>query len=261
MASEKEPFLDIKHLSKKYSLSKESLHVLKDIDLEIEEGKIISIIGGSGCGKSTLLRIIAGLENPTNGVVNLSGTPIQGPSSKIGLIFQEPRLFEWCTVEENIAFGLSSKIPKSEKNSIVKEYIKISGLQGFEKALPKQLSGGMKQRVNIARSLISNPKILLLDEPFGALDAFTKITMQQEVLRIWQKNKMTLLLVTHDIEEAVYLGEEVIVMSAKPGVIKKRYKIELPKPRNRTDSSFVYYRNKIYNEFFEKEITSEDYVI
>lgn len=254
-------FLDINHLSKDFLLQNETLSVLRDVDLHIAEGDMVSIVGGSGCGKSTLLRIIAGLDAATTGSVTLNGKAINGPNPDIGMIFQEPRLFDWATVAENIAFGLPENTSKSDKKELAQKYINLTGLTGFEKALPKQLSGGMKQRVNIARSLIGHPKILLLDEPFGALDAFTKITMQQEILQIWQDNRVTMLLVTHDIEEAVFLGHEVVVMSPKPGVVKNKYKIDLPIPRDRTTSSFAYYRNRVFSEFFEDKKLEEEFII
>lgn len=254
--------LRIKNIRRVFPMNQGSLEVLKDVSLDIEEGEIVSIVGGSGCGKSTLLKIIAGLDTATEGEVWLDDKKIDKPGQKdIGIIFQESRLFPWSTVESNIGFGITNKLSKAERKKQIQEHIELVGLKGFEKALPEQLSGGMKQRVSIARSLINRPKVLLLDEPFGALDAFTKINMQQEVLKIWEKEKMTLILVTHDIDEAIYLGNRVIVMSAKPGIVKKEVKIEMSRERDRTSSEFAYYRKKIYQEFFEPQEVDLDYVI
>ena len=186
--------IDIKNVKKVFPIQNSSIEVLKNIDLHIEDGEIISIVGGSGCGKSTLLRIISGLDFPTGGEVLIDGKS-KGTSKKdIGVVFQEARLFPWSTVEKNIEFGITEKLPKAERKKRVQYYIDLVGLNGFEKALPHQLSGGMQQRVNIARSLINEPKALLLDEPFGALDAFTKINLQNEVKKIWEQKKTTMII-------------------------------------------------------------------
>jgi sulfonate transport system ATP-binding protein len=254
--------LEIKNIKRTFSIQQSELEVLKDISLNVEDGEIISVVGGSGCGKSTLLKIIAGLDKATEGEICLDGKKIEKPDQKeIGIIFQEARLFPWSTVEKNIAFGLTDKLSREERKKKVQEHIELVGLQGFEKALPDQLSGGMKQRVSIARSLINRPRVLLLDEPFGALDAFTKINMQQEVLKIWQKEKMTLILVTHDIDEAIYLGDKVVVMSAKPGIVKKVIPIQMPRERDRTNDEFALYRKKVFDEFFEPREDPVEYVI
>ena len=177
---------------------------------------------------------------------------VNKPSQKdIGIIFQESRLFPWSTVEKNIGFGITDRISKNEKKKRIQEHIGLVGLRGFEKALPKQLSGGMQQRVSIARSLINRPRALLLDEPFGALDAFTKMNMQEEVLRIWNQEKNTMILVTHDIDEAIYLGDRVVIMSSKPGVIQKVISIDMARPRDRASEEFAYLRRKIYREFWK----------
>lgn len=254
--------LEIKHVKKVFSFSDNDLEVLRDINLTVADGEIISIVGGSGCGKSTLLRIIAGLDQATGGEVWLDDKKIEKPSQKdIGIIFQESRLFPWSTVEKNVAFGLTDKLSKAEKKKRVYEHIKLVGLQDFESALPEQLSGGMKQRVSIARSLINRPRVLLLDEPFGALDAFTKMNMQQEILNIWKQEKMTLIIVTHDIDEAIYLGDRVVVMSPKPGIIKDIIQIKMSRYRERTSDEFAMYRKKIYDEFFESQEDLTEYNI
>lgn len=254
--------LEIKNIRRIFSIHQSELEVLRNISLDVQDGEIISIVGGSGCGKSTLLKIIAGLDKATEGEIWLDDRKLEKPNQKeVGIIFQEARLFPWSTVEKNIEFGLTDKFSKEERKKRVQEHIDLVGLQGFEKAFPDQLSGGMKQRVSIARSLINCPRVLLLDEPFGALDAFTKINMQQEVLKIWQKEKMTLILVTHDIDEAIYLGDKVVVMSSKPGIVKKVIPIHMSRERDRTNSEFALYRKKVFDEFFEPKDDMVEYVI
>lgn len=254
--------LIIKNVRRVFSIKGNDLEVLKDINLDIRDGEIISIVGASGCGKSTLLRLIAGLDQVSGGEIRLDDKIINKPNEKeIGVIFQESRLFPWSTVEKNIEFGITEKLSKEEKKRRIERHVKLVGLKGFEKALPDQLSGGMKQRVSIARSLINRPRVLLLDEPFGALDAFTKMNMQEEVLRIWAREKMTLIVVTHDIDEAIYLADRVVVMSDKPGVIKKIIPIEIARERDRTSVDFANYRRQVYDEFFTRKEPSIDYVI
>lgn len=253
--------ISIRHVKKEFQIEKESLLVLKDINLEIEPGDIVSIIGGSGCGKSTLLRLIAGLDHPNDGQILIGGREVEKPSVDVGVLFQESRLLPWENTEKNIAFGLPEKFPKAKKAELVQKYMKLVGLEGFEKALPGQLSGGMQKRVAIARTLINRPHILLLDEPFGALDAFTRMNLQEEVVRIWKEEKMTTVLVTHDIDEAIFMGNKVIIMSAKPGVIKDVIPVVLPSTRNRTSYDFEQIRLKVYKEFFGDDRLPEDYSI
>ena len=253
--------LKIENVCKQFTIERESHDILKDINLDIKEGEFISIVGASGCGKSTLLRIIAGLENVSSGKVFLQGSEVNGTSARCKMAFQEARLLPWWNVEKNIAFGLEKRMSAQEKKKLVSQYIGLVGLDGFEKALPKQLSGGMQQRVSIARALISNPQILLLDEPFGALDALTKINMQQEILKIWEAEKKTMILVTHDIEEAVYLSDRVVVLSKRPGTIKEIISIDIGRPRNRGDSDFSYYTKLIYRQFFKEESHTPEYTI
>ncbi|MGN1224738.1 MAG: ABC transporter ATP-binding protein [Ruminococcus sp.] len=250
--------LRLKNVKKMFSLKTGDVEVLRDIDLEIQDGDFISIVGPSGCRKSTLLKIVAGLDEATEGEITIYGKSIsETPVTEVGVIFQESRLFPWKTVEKNIAFGFVDKnLSKEQKKDLIAQHIRMIGLEGFEKALPKQLSGGMKQRVSIARTLINKPEILLLDEPFGALDAFTKINLQNELLKIWEKEKSTMIIVTHDIDEAIFLGTKVIVMSPKRGIIQKVFDIHLPRPRVRTSDDFAYYRKKIYREFFGDTDTS-----
>ncbi len=256
--------LCLKNVKKTFSLQTGTVEVLRDINLDIQGGDFISIVGPSGCGKSTLLKIIAGLDEATEGTITIHGKPISETAiTEVGMIFQESRLFPWKTVEKNISFGLLDKqLSKEQKKALIAQHIRMIGLEGFEKALPKQLSGGMKQRVSIARTLINQPNILLLDEPFGALDAFTKINLQTELLKIWEKEKSTMIIVTHDIDEAIFLGTKVVVMSPKPGIIQNIFDIQLPRPRIRTSDDFAYYRKKIYSEFFgEADTETIEYMI
>jgi sulfonate transport system ATP-binding protein len=250
--------LQIKNVKKVFQIGSTAVEVLHDINLDIKDGEFISIVGPSGCGKSTLLRMISGLDTVTDGEILYDGKPFSKNAQKqIGVIFQESRLFPWKTVEKNVAFGIEGKLSKEEQKLQVQKHIESVGLKGFEKALPSQLSGGMQQRVSIARSLINNPKVLLLDEPFGALDAFTKINMQNEVSRIWQEEKTTMFLVTHDIEEAVFLGDKIVVMSPKPGVIEEVIEVRLPRPRDRNNADFAYYKKRVFEKFFQKVETSQ----
>ena len=253
--------IEIDHVGKSFELKNDSVEVLKDINLTIHKGEFITIVGASGCGKSTLTRLIAGLDFATTGEIKIDGKNVLKPSVKTGIIFQEARLFPWLTVEKNIEFGLHDKISGQEKKEKVQELIQTIGLNGFEKALPKQLSGGMQQRVNIARALINEPDILLLDEPFGALDALTRINMQNEVLKIWEKNKTTMLLITHDIDEAIFLSDRIIILSDKPGVISKEISVPIAKPRDRSSIDFMNIRKAIYAEFFENSNISIEYYI
>jgi sulfonate transport system ATP-binding protein len=236
----------IERLNKKYKVQHGELSALKDINLAIKEAEFLSIVGASGCGKSTLLRIIAGLENGYEGIVMIGGSRINGPGLDRGMVFQEHRLIPWLSVEDNIAFGLNG----GQNGRLVSEHLELIGLSGFAKAYPHQLSGGMAQRVAIARALVNRPKVLLLDEPFGALDAITRIQMQFEILRIWELERTTMILVTHDIEEAIYLGDRVVVMSSQPGKIKRTLSVDLPRPRNRNGREFTNIKKSIYKDIF-----------
>lgn len=226
--------LEISHLNKHYRIDGQSLPVLQGIDLNVLPGEFVSIVGASGCGKSTLLRLIVGLEDDFDGQIRLDGDPVSGTSLERGIVFQDHRLFPWKTVEQNILLALkNSHLDKREKTERVAEHIELVGLGGFEHAYPHQLSGGMAQRAAIARALITRPKVLLLDEPFGALDALTRIRLQHELQRIWVQQRSTMIMVTHDVEEALYLGDRVIVMDPRPGRIRHEVKVELPHPRDR----------------------------
>lgn len=242
--------LHIEHLNKTFDVDGKQIEVLRDINLDINEGEFITIVGHSGCGKSTLLKIIAGLETLSSGVILREGKEISEPSPEVGMVFQEHRLLPWLKIKDNIGFGLG-KLSKQEREKIVQKHIDLVKLTGFENAYPSQLSGGMSQRAAIARGLSTNPKILLLDEPFGALDALTRIQMQQELLRIWEEEKTTMIMVTHDIDEAIYLGRRIVVMSARPGEIKEVIRVEAG-DRTRGSSDFSFYKKRIYEHFFDE---------
>ncbi|WP_315799559.1 ABC transporter ATP-binding protein [Bradyrhizobium sp. SZCCHNR1002] len=225
---------------------------LEPVALTIGNNDFVTILGPSGCGKSTLLRIVAGLDHPTSGKVLLDGSEVKGPGADRGMVFQSYTLFPWLTVRENIAFGLRERgVPEDKRNAVADRFIQQIGLKGFENHWPKQLSGGMQQRCAIARALANDPKILLLDEPFGALDNQTRVLMQEMLLGIWERDQKTVLFVTHDIEEAIFLGSRVLVMSARPGRIKADIKIDLPHPRSykiKTSPEFVALKERLVEE-------------
>ena len=240
----------IRDLAKSFALNGQSLQVLRDLNLDIEAGESLAIVGASGSGKTTLLRVLAGLEAADGGQVLIDGEPIRGVGTDRAVIFQEPRLLPWLTVLGNVAFGLESRgVDKAEAQSRAGHYIRLVGLQEFETAYPRQLSGGMAQRVGIARALTVQPQILLLDEPLGALDAMTKITMQEELARIWHDEKVTMILVTHDLEEAIYLADRVLVLPKQRGAPPRLIDIDLPRPRNRSEPGFVEMRRRLMAEF------------
>ena len=225
----------------------QTVRALTPVDLGVAENDFITILGPSGCGKSTLLRIVAGLDRPTEGRVLLDGRPVTAPGPDRGMVFQSYTLFPWLSVEDNIAFGLREKgVPERERRETVASYVELVGLKGFERHWPKQLSGGMQQRTAIARALANDPEILLLDEPFGALDNQTRGLMQELLLSIWERRRKTVLFVTHDIDEAIFMASRVIVMSARPGRIKSETPVDLPHPRD--------YRMKTSAEFSELKI-------
>lgn len=243
--------VNINHLNKSYAQAQnQDFKVLDDVSLEIKSGEFISIVGSSGCGKSTLLRLLVGLDHDFQGQILVDGQPIQGTSLERGIVFQDHRLFPWLNVQDNIRVALlNSKLSVEEQNKLIDEHIELVGLSKFKDAYPAQLSGGMSQRVAIARSLINRPKILLLDEPFGALDALTRANLQKELQRIWQTEKITMIIVTHDVEEAVFLGDRVVVMQPNPGRIKRIVPVSLPHPRVREDVRLAAIRNDILTDF------------
>ncbi|HEY0181357.1 MAG TPA: ABC transporter ATP-binding protein [Rhodopila sp.] len=238
--------LEIDAVSKQFRVNGASLNVLDAVDLSVAAGEFLTIVGASGCGKSTLLRLIAGLDTEFQGKVILDGKRVTEPSLDRGLVFQEPRLFPWLTVAQNVALGLlNAGLSKAARNRSVSEHIALVGLNGFQDAYPHQLSGGMAQRAAIARGLVNRPGVLLLDEPFGALDALTRARMQDELQRIWAAEGITMLLVTHDVDEAVYLGDRVVVMAPRPGRIAATFDVLQPRPRDRSDPALARLRDRV----------------
>ncbi|MBX5176681.1 ABC transporter ATP-binding protein [Rhizobium lentis] len=240
----------IRRLSKSYKLNGKPLQVLKDINLHIRSGESLAIVGASGSGKTTLLRVLAGLEESDGGEVLVDGKAIRGVGAERAVIFQEPRLLPWLTVLDNVAFGLETRgVTREKARERARRYVKLVGLQQFETAYPRQLSGGMAQRVGIARALAVQPEILLLDEPLGALDAMTKIGMQQELARIWRDEDVTTILVTHDLEEAIYLADRILILPRERGGEPRLIDIDLPRPRDRSAPEFVRHREELLNLF------------
>ncbi|HEY6928893.1 MAG TPA: ABC transporter ATP-binding protein [Thermoanaerobaculia bacterium] len=223
------------------------VRVLEDIDLDVREGEFVCILGPSGCGKSTLLNIVAGFLPPTAGGVRIDGSVVRGPDPRRIFVFQERGVFPWLTVEGNIGFGLGA-MSREERERRVAHYVALVGLDGFENAYPHELSGGMKQRVEVARALAVNPDVLYLDEPFGALDSITRLVMRSELLRIWHAERKTILFVTHDIEESVQLADRVVVMSARPARIRRIVDIDLAHPRDLSSRRYLELRDGIFEE-------------
>ena len=242
--------LNFNQVNKHFNTNKGDLKVLQDINLEVKPKEFISIVGSSGCGKSTLLRLIIGLDADYEGAIELDGKVISGTDLNRGIVFQEHRLLPWLNVEQNIAIALqNATLSQQDKRKTVQEHIDLVGLQGFEQSYPHQISGGMSQRVAIARGLVNRPEVLLLDEPFGALDALTRTRLQNELQNIWEKEGITMILVTHDVEEAVFLGNRVVVMEPRPGRIKSIIDVDLPFPRDRTSYDFLKIKKEVLKEF------------
>jgi NitT/TauT family transport system ATP-binding protein len=231
---------------------------LDGISLEVADNEFSVIVGPSGCGKSSLLRLVAGLARPTEGWIRLSGKPITAPGSDRGMVFQSYTLFPWLTVQKNVEFGLELRgLPSAERLQIARRFIAEVGLEGFETAYPRQLSGGMMQRVALARALANDPEILLMDEPFGALDSQTRSLMQELLLKIWEHSKKTVLFITHDIDEAILLGDRVYVMTARPGRIKETIEIEIPRPRTvdaTTSEPFIRLKRRIMSLIHDEAV-------
>ena len=227
---------------------------LRGVDLEIRDEEFVCLVGPSGCGKTTLLRIIAGLETATTGTVTVDGRPVTGPDPKRGMVFQEYSLFPWRRVIDNVAFGLEMKgIPREERRHIADRYIEMVGLSQFRDAYPYELSGGMRQRVAIARALANDPDVLLMDEPFGALDAQTRNRMQRELLSLWQQTKKTIVFVTHSVDEAVYLADRIVVLSPRPASVREIIEIPWSRPRDRTSAGFAEVRRRVLEMINETE--------
>jgi ABC-type nitrate/sulfonate/bicarbonate transport system ATPase subunit len=244
--------IDIQHVRKQFKVKSEVLPVLEDLTLSIQPGEFLAIVGASGCGKSTLLRLLVGLDRDYQGEIKVGGAVVTGTSLDRGIVFQEHRLFPWLTLEQNVGLGLQNSTWSDEKKKkAIHEHIELVGLRGFETAYPHQLSGGMAQRAAIARGLVNQPSILLLDEPFGALDALTRTRLQQELQNIWQREKITMVLVTHDVDEAVYLGDRVVVMQPRPGRIKKVFAIDVAHPRDRSDPALKALTEQVRSQILE----------
>ncbi len=240
--------LRIREVSKSFPAPDDPLMrrpVLDGISFSLAAGELVSLIGPSGCGKSTLLRLIAGLDFADSGELLIGSERISEPGAERGLVFQDPNLFPWLTVRHNIEAGLVARGVLREKRNEVDEFMRLVGLEAFASAYPHHLSGGMSQRVALARALINHPKVLLLDEPLGALDAFTRMRMQDEVLRLWENRRTTMLLVTHDIDEAIYMSDRILIMTPAPGRIDREIDIDLARPRDRTSDSFLRFRSEI----------------
>jgi NitT/TauT family transport system ATP-binding protein len=243
--------LEVSQLYKQFPTQNGAIVALKDINLHVEEGEFVCVVGASGSGKSTLLRLVAGLETPTAGEVRVDGVQVIGPGADRGMVFQSYTLYPWMTVLQNVAFGLKLQgLPAQVCRQQASYYLEVVGLTKFAKALPKELSGGMKQRVAIARALASQPKILLMDEPFGALDVQTRETMQQFLLEVWRRTHTSILMITHDVEEAVFLAQRIYVMSSHPGTVRQEIVIDLPDDRNyhtKRQPKFQTYQEEITN--------------
>jgi ABC-type nitrate/sulfonate/bicarbonate transport system ATPase subunit len=241
--------IEVKNVTRVYrDTGGNPVYALKDVSLDIEEGEFISIIGPSGCGKTTLLRLIAGLDRPEEGSLSIGGEEITGPSYERGYIFQQPALFPWATVYDNAALGLKARKIFAEHKEKVQEFINMIGLEGFERAYPHELSGGMAQRVAIIRSLINEPKVLLLDEPLGALDAFKRMELQEQLAGVWKKTGATMVMVTHDVDEAIALSDRIVIMTPRPGHIVSIAAVGLEESRDRNSDDFISLRKKILEE-------------
>ena len=240
----------------------EEVVALSGIDLKIKAGEFVSLIGPSGCGKSTLLRLIAGLNIADEGILYIDNEEIKKPSYERGLVFQNPMLFPWLNIHDNVAFGLKARGVYKEKKKEVDEFIDLVGLSSFKKSYPHQLSGGMAQRASLARALVNHPKVLLLDEPLGALDAFTRMNMQEELIRIWKERGTTMIMVTHDIDEAIYLSDRVIVMTPRPAKVETCIEVDTSRPRVRNTPEFLNLRSKILEILnFAGTVTEPDYYL
>ncbi len=258
--------LTLEHVSKTFTVRQgkadQELHALTDVNLEVDEGEFCTLIGPSGCGKSTLLRIIDGLIAPTEGELRLRGTPVTGPGPDRGFVFQAPNLLPWRTVTRNVAFGLEClKIPREERDRRAAHYIEMVGLARFADYYPAQLSGGMQQRVGLARAFAIEPEIMLLDEPFGALDAQTRVGLQGELERIWERERRTSVLVTHDIDEALFLADRVILMGRNPGRIRETIDVPFPRPRDasiRTDPHFTMLKARLWEGLKDESVADSD---
>jgi len=243
--SGREPKVRFERVCKEFAFRGAPLRVLEDVDLTVYEGEFVCLLGPSGCGKSTLLNIVAGFEAPTSGRVTIDGEAVVQPNPRRVFVFQEYGIFPWASVWDNVALGLR-QLAKSEQARIVQETIDLVGLSGFERSYPMELSGGMKQRVGVARALAVSPDVIFMDEPFGALDSLTRLTMRAEIIRIWEREKKTILFVTHDVDESVQLADRVVVLSARPGRISDIVEVGLPHPRDLGSPEYGSVKNRLY---------------
>jgi NitT/TauT family transport system ATP-binding protein len=239
--------VSIRGLTMRFPAEAGTVDVLEDLNLDVREGELVCILGPSGCGKSTLLNIVGGFVRPTAGTVTIDGDRVTEPDRRRIFVFQERGVFPWLTVEGNIAFGLHH-LPDGERRERVEHYVALVGLGGFERAYPHALSGGMKQRLEVARALAVNPDVLYLDEPFGALDSITRLQMRGELLRIWQAERKTILFVTHDIDESVQLADRIVIMSARPSTIQRIVEVDLEHPRDLSSRGYIEVRDRIFEE-------------
>ena len=248
--------IQVQHISKTFELGGERFDALGDVSLTVRENEFITVVGPSGCGKSTLMNILAGLEEPTSGTAHVDGIEVDDPSPERGVIFQQYALFPWLTVRQNVEFGLkTAKVPAAERRQRAQHFIDMVDLSDFADSLPKTLSGGMKQRCAIARAYAMNPSILLMDEPFGALDALTRVRMQEHLLQTWEQEKRTIVFITHDVDEAAFLANRVVVMAARPGRIDRIIDVDLPYPRTeqvRLSPEFTAVRNEIWTSVYHQ---------
>jgi len=245
--------IEIRGLSKVFASGKRRVVALAGLDLEVADGELVCLLGPSGCGKTTVLRIIAGLEPATEGEVLVHGKKVESAGPERGMVFQEFALFPWRTVRRNIEFGLEIRgVSEKARHELSSGLIDLVGLKGFEDAHPDELSGGMRQRVGIARALANEPTVLLMDEPFGSLDAQTRNLMQKELLRIWSATRKTILFVTHSVDEAVFLADRIVVMTARPGKVREVIPVSLPRPRDRTSAEFIAVRGRVLAELDEE---------
>lgn len=255
--------IEIKHLNKTFSRADMAgtFCAIEDLSLNIKAGEFVSIVGTSGCGKSTLLRIIAGLEKPTTGEILCDGKAIRGTSPDRGLMFQEHTLFPWLTVKKNILFALKSSQRHHTNGNNVDAFIETAGLKDFANSYPHQLSGGMRQRASLIRSLAVSPDVLLLDEPLGALDSFTRMVLQDEIIRLWKERRNTMILITHDVDEAIYLSNRIIVMSPRPGRVAESIEVPMSYPRNRGASDFANLRSHLLKRLDFASEAEQDYYL
>lgn len=254
------PEIVLSHIGKVFP-GTEQVTALEDIDLTVADNEFVCILGPSGCGKSTLLEIIAGLQVPTAGEVRVGGEPVQGPGRDIGVVFQDPSLFPWRTVRQNVRLGPELAGTAKEKDADIQHYLDLVKLTGFERKYPHQLSGGMRQRAGLARTLVNDPKVLVMDEPFAGLDHLTRLKLQEDLVEIWQRELKTVVFVTHDVHEAVFLGDRVVLLAARPGRVQEVFEVGVPRERRRTDSATIAVQDAIYHAIYASKQGEIEYAL